>query len=289
MEFRQYGPYAPQLGCRFDCRCGQVYFVWWRRKDTYWGKGNLKHAHKTHLPGTGGADEFGGTLPDLPNTDQTDTDGDGSGNVCDLAAPGRLFVLEGQTDMIYELDPLTGALVNSLPTPEGATGGPDGLAFDVETNTLYFTTGFGTRQIWKLDADNGQTLWRELGAFAERNLHPPKPYVYIGIPQDSPDATAPEKQRFDACLVVDKPFSPQSKIGYQKIEEGYYGVFTHAGPYSTLAEAYQRLFQFSNSLQKFTIAPSFVFELMLDISATSIDEHTWTELYLPLKPRGALT
>lgn len=137
-------------------------------------------------------------------------------------------------------------------------------------------------------ADTGRTVWRELEEFVERNMQTKKPAVHIGIPQDNPSTTNPEKLRFDCCLVVDKPFQPQSR-GYQKIGEGYFGVLTHAGPYATLSEAYVKLFQLSSSLRRYEVAPSFPFELLLNISATSIDEHTWTELYLPLKSKGALT
>lgn len=38
IEFRRYGHYAPQLGCRFDCSCGVAYFAIWRRQDSYWGR-----------------------------------------------------------------------------------------------------------------------------------------------------------------------------------------------------------------------------------------------------------
>lgn len=41
VEFRRYGPYAPEIGCRFDCSCGEVYFAIWRRKDNYWERETL--------------------------------------------------------------------------------------------------------------------------------------------------------------------------------------------------------------------------------------------------------
>ncbi len=154
---------------------------------------------------------------------------------------------------------------------------------------LAFIRHIGPYERVPLIALDGRTLWRELEEFVEKNMHAAKPFVYIGIPQDSPNTTESEKLRFDCCLVVDKPFQSKGQVGYQKIGEGYYGVLTHAGPYSTLSEAYLKLFQLANSLKRFEVAPSFVFELLLNISATSIDDHTWTELYLPLKSKGTLT
>jgi hypothetical protein len=41
VEFRRYGKYAPTLGVRFDCECGEVYFVAWRSKDAYWSRESL--------------------------------------------------------------------------------------------------------------------------------------------------------------------------------------------------------------------------------------------------------
>jgi hypothetical protein len=121
---------------------------------------NLDNCPTTFNPGQddGDADLAGDACDNCPglfNADQGDADGDGAGDVCDLAQPGRLWVVEGDTDLIYELDPLTAAVVNSFPTPENASGGPDGLAYDVEENILYFTNGFGTQDIWKIDADTG--------------------------------------------------------------------------------------------------------------------------------------
>lgn len=154
---------------------------------------------------------------------------------------------------------------------------------------LAFIRHIGPYQNVPLIAEPGQTIWRELQVFAIETLQIAEPLVYIGIPQDSPATTAPEKQRFDACLVVDKPFDGQGEIGYQKISGGYYAVLTHAGPYATLAEAYTSLFELASRLKRFTIVPGALFELLLNISATSVDQHTWTELYLPLQPRGTVS
>ena len=47
------------------------------------------------------------------------------------AVQGRLFVVDGDADsQIIELDPSTGAVLNSFATPVATTGeGPDGLAY----------------------------------------------------------------------------------------------------------------------------------------------------------------
>lgn len=42
LEIRQSGRYAPHFGVRFDCGCGEVYFVMLRRSDTYWDQETLR-------------------------------------------------------------------------------------------------------------------------------------------------------------------------------------------------------------------------------------------------------
>lgn len=41
VEFRRYGRYAPVIGVRFDCGCGEVYFVSWREQHSFWSRESL--------------------------------------------------------------------------------------------------------------------------------------------------------------------------------------------------------------------------------------------------------
>lgn len=65
---------------------------------------------------------------------------------------GRVFLLSGPTQ-ISELSPVDGTILHMIPTPETASGGPDGLAFDGKH--LYFVNSFGTGKIYKIDAADG--------------------------------------------------------------------------------------------------------------------------------------
>lgn len=154
---------------------------------------------------------------------------------------------------------------------------------------LAFIRHVGPYESMPLIKDPGPTLWAVLSNFIDdQGLGLPNT-IHIGIPQDMPGITPPEKMRFDACMLVDRPFDGQGNVGYQLMPAGYYGVLTHAGPYATLADAYRLLYQNAQQLSTFAIAPGPVFELFLDISARSDKDHTWTELYLPLKSKRTLS
>ncbi len=181
--------------------------------------------------------------------------------------------------------------------PEEHPGFVVGLRWSADSNfsvtrlaTLHlaFRRHRGPYETVPLVAERERSFWRDLEAFVEAQALASPPFIYLGIPHDNPKMTAPEKQQFDACLVVDKPFQPHGQIGYQTIPAGYYAVLTHAGPYATLTESFEDLFYRAYGLQQFAVQSSTVFELLLDTSATSSDEQTWTELYMLLKPKRAL-
>jgi len=68
--------------------------------------------------------------------------------------PLRLFAVFNTASEIVELDPVTGAQLNSFPTPVPTTFGPDGIAYD--GNVIYFLAGNST--IYELDPNTGTIL-----------------------------------------------------------------------------------------------------------------------------------
>jgi len=65
----------------------------------------------------------------------------------------RLFVVDGVSSRIYELDPTTGAAINSFAAPEPASGGPDGLGFGA--GRMFYVNGYGTNTIYELNPNTG--------------------------------------------------------------------------------------------------------------------------------------
>ena len=74
----------------------------------------------------------------------------------------RLFVVRGTSTTtphtIYELNPATGAIINSFLTPNTGTLGIEGLA--VGPHSLFYVNGAGTAQhtMWELDLDTGAII-----------------------------------------------------------------------------------------------------------------------------------
>ena len=63
----------------------------------------------------------------------------------------------------------------------------------------------------------------------------------LGIIQDDPEITAPEKLRYDAALAVRDDVAPSGEVGIQEIGPGEYAAAIHVGPYNTLGETYMRM------------------------------------------------
>ncbi len=57
-----------------------------------------------------------------------------------------------------------------------------------------------------------------------------------GICHDDPAVTAPDKLRYDACLLLDEP---RGNVGVQELFGGTFAVFRHLGPYEDLARLYE--------------------------------------------------
>jgi AraC family transcriptional regulator len=84
--------------------------------------------------------------------------------------------------------------------------------------------------------------WDALFAWATAR-RVPKPHVWLGIGHDVPGVTPAERLRFDAALVVAKPFAARGRIAHQVLPAAAYAVTTHVGAYHTLPKAYSEIFR----------------------------------------------
>jgi len=74
-----------------------------------------------------------------------------------LLVDGKLFMVDGGNSTIYELDPSTGAVLNTIPTPIATDGGGDGLAYG--DGRMFFTT-IDTNIIYEIDPSTGEIINR---------------------------------------------------------------------------------------------------------------------------------
>ncbi|MBL8361553.1 MAG: helix-turn-helix domain-containing protein [Rubrivivax sp.] len=70
----------------------------------------------------------------------------------------------------------------------------------------------------------------------------PGPWIWLGIGHDAPSTTAADRLRFDAAVVVPRPFAPSGRVACQLLPEGLYAVVTHVGPFGTLPQAYAQAY-----------------------------------------------
>ena len=85
-------------------------------------------------------------------------------------------------------------------------------------------------------------LWDELFHWGNENNLINAASLLIGLPQDDPSVTPPEKQRFDVCVQIPEFRNPAGHIGCQTIVAGTFGVGRHYGSFDNLADTYLHVY-----------------------------------------------
>jgi AraC family transcriptional regulator len=106
----------------------------------------------------------------------------------------------------------------------------------------------------------------------------------LGVVQDDPEITPPEKLRYDAALVVGGSVSATGEIGIQDVGPGEYAVALHAGQYNTLGRTYARMCGewLPESGRELESAPAI--EFYLNSPTMTPPDQLRTEICLPLAP-----
>jgi AraC family transcriptional regulator len=84
--------------------------------------------------------------------------------------------------------------------------------------------------------------WDKLMDWARRRGLP-EPFVFLGIAQDAPGITPPEKLRFDAAIRVPGEFRSEKLVGCQRLAGGLFALTTSVGPFDALPHAYRDIFK----------------------------------------------
>ena len=125
------------------------------------------------------------------------------------------------------------------------------------------------------------TLWHRLEEWAKskRLAHD---LTFLGIAQDAPGVTPPERLRFDAGILVPESFSPEGVVGHQLLGFGEFATTTHVGHYRTLPKAYSSIVQRVLQLKKFRLGGLPAIEFYRTTRVDVSHEMNHTEIYLPV-------
>jgi AraC family transcriptional regulator len=86
----------------------------------------------------------------------------------------------------------------------------------------------------------GDEFWKDLSDWAKHNNVTHRPLA-IAISYDDPTVTPSDSQRLDACIPAGGKFTPEGRIRRLDFAGGRYGAIEHAGPLSTIDQAYRTL------------------------------------------------
>jgi AraC family transcriptional regulator len=106
----------------------------------------------------------------------------------------------------------------------------------------------------------------------------------IGIVYDDPDVTQPEKVRYDAAVVVERPVEPQGEFGTMELPGGRYAVAMHKGPYDGMSRTYQRIYGGWLPASGYELRDSPGFERYLNSPQHAKPEDLLTLIHVPLEP-----
>jgi len=133
--------------------------------------------------------------------------------------------------------------------------------------------------------DRVAQAWDRLGAFLGKHGWLGGDAQFIGICHDDPAVTEPARIRYDACVTVDRRFTPENDIGVQTVAGGDYAVLTHVGDYGRLGDGYARLFGhwLPRSGRRLRAIPSF--EMYLNSPESTDPQDLIVDLHAPLESR----
>jgi AraC family transcriptional regulator len=124
--------------------------------------------------------------------------------------------------------------------PGDPAGRREGGHMDIEMRTLPETRVAYMRHVGPYGTSGIPRLWQRFAAWcAAEGLMQPRPLMF-GIAQDSPDLTAPDKCRYDACVEIDAAFQPTDEVGVQVIPGGRCACARFVGTSSEIHDAWMR-------------------------------------------------
>jgi len=124
-------------------------------------------------------------------------------------------------------------------------------------------------------------LWQQLADWA-RSKRLPVDLTFLGIAQDAPGLTAPERLRFDAGIVVPEEFSSEGAIGHQVLNAAEFAVTTHVGHYRTFPEAFATIVRRIARMKGYRVGGLPCIEFYRTTRVDANHEMNHTEIYIPV-------
>lgn len=106
----------------------------------------------------------------------------------------------------------------------------------------------------------------------------------IGIGHDAPKIDAPDKLRYDACLVVDARFKADRLVNIADLPGGKYAVTSFEGPPAEISEAWERFWTDWLPGSGYQPEDRPCLELRQDFETLAADRNVRCELCLPIGP-----
>ena len=103
----------------------------------------------------------------------------------------------------------------------------------------------------------------------------------ICISYDDPKITEGSLQRFDVCLAIHKPATPQEEVSCKTLAGGKYAVFFYQGSYENLSQVYDTAVRWVIDHQ-YTLREEPFFEKYLNDARRTPKEKLKTEIYIPI-------
>lgn len=125
-------------------------------------------------------------------------------------------------------------------------------------------------------------LWDALFEWARPHGLAGDDTLLIGIPQDDPTVTPPERQRFDVAIHVPAFHKPQGNVGLQTLSPGLYAVGRHYGPFTHLADTYAHIYASAVASGKHRLRPVPPFEIYAHTRVRDDLDIRYTDVYMPV-------
>jgi AraC family transcriptional regulator len=127
-------------------------------------------------------------------------------------------------------------------------------------------------------------LWDELLGWGNERGLINADSLLIGIPQDDPSVTPPDKQRFDVSVQIPVCRDTAGQIGCQVIPAGVFGVGRHYGSFENLADTYMHIYDTLVATGKYRLRLATPFEVYTYSRVREDLCIHFTDVYLPVEP-----